>query len=269
MPHSSWGPDNVQLTTRTIGQSNVRIISGGNGATLLFIHGMERHPGDAPFLNRLAEQHHVVAPEHPGYGESTGFERLKDLVDVVLHYRILVESLGNEPVDLVGHCLGGMFAAEIAVLCPHLVRRLVLVAPYGLWLDDLPLPDPFAMEPDDLKRAKWGANEPPGPEPSIALAFPEDPHAVAFDRARNMASATKFLWPIPDRGLSRRLPYIKAKTLVVSGDADGLVLPTYANEFARLIPDSRVASIAGAGHYPMFDREAEFTATVEQFFSHP
>lgn len=262
---SSWGHGSVQLTTRTVGQSNLRVISGGSGSTLLFLHGMERHPGDATFLNRLAEHRHVVAPEHPGYGESTGFDSLKDLVDVVLHYRTLVESLGDEPVDLVGHCVGGMFAAEFAALCPHLVRRLVLVAPYGLWLDDLPLPDPFAMEPDDLKRAKWGANEPPDPEPSIALAFPDDPHAQVFDRVRNMASATKFLWPIPDRGLGRRLPYIKAKTLIVIGDADGLVLPAYANEFARLIPEAKVKTIDGAGHYPMFDREAEFTATVEAF----
>jgi pimeloyl-ACP methyl ester carboxylesterase len=208
-----------------------------------------------------------VAPEHPGYGESTGFDAIEDVVDVVLLYRRLVESLGIDRVDVVGHCLGGMFAAEFAALCPHLVRRLVLVGAYGLWRDDVPVPDPFAIEPADFQKAKWGSNAPLDPEPSIAIPEADNPHAALFDRARNLASATKFLWPIPDRGLWRRLPFVHAPTLVVHGADDGLVPAAYAEEFARLIPGAKVRLIAGSGHYPMFDHEDEFVGAVESFLA--
>ncbi len=255
----------MALDTKSVGASSIRVWSGGTGPPLVFLHGFERHPGEATFLVRLARNRRVLAPEHPGYGESTGFEQMKDVTDVVLHYRRFVEIFGDGPVDLVGHCLGGMFAAEFAALCPHLVRRLVLVGPYGVWLDDAPLPDPFAMEPEDFKRANWGANIPPDPEPSIALPDAADPHARSYDRIRNLSVATKFLWPIPDRGLRRRLPYIQAPTLLVQGADDGLVTAPYAEEFARLIPDAKVATIAGAGHYPMLDHEDAFIAVVDQF----
>jgi pimeloyl-ACP methyl ester carboxylesterase len=257
----------MALAAQSVGDASVRVWSEGAGPALLYLHGFERHPGEAPFLARLAKGRRVVAPEHPGYGESTGFEAIHDIVDVVLHYRRLVESLGLGQVDVVGHCLGGMFAAEFAALCPHLVRRLVLVGAYGLWRDDVPVPDPFAIEPADLQKAKWGPNPPLDPEPSIPIPEAENPHAAMFDRARNLAAATKFLWPIPDRGLRRRLPFVQAPTLVIQGADDGLVPAAYADEFARLIPDAKVRLFASCGHYPIFEREDEFVAAVESFLA--
>ncbi len=144
----------MTLTTERIGAADIRVWTAGTGSPLLYLHGLERHPGDAPFLQALAKTHRVIAPEHPGYGESTGFEGMRDVIDVALHYRRVVESLADGPVDVIGHCLGGMFAAEFAATSPHLVRKLVLVAPYGLWRDDVPIPDPFAIENANFARAK-------------------------------------------------------------------------------------------------------------------
>ena len=109
----------------------------------MFLHGYERHPGDAAFLGRLAQRHRVWAPEQPGYGTSIGSEEIHDLLDLVLFYRALVQDLAAGPVDLVGHSIGGMIAAEIAAITPDVVRRLVLVDSFGLWLDEEPAMDPF------------------------------------------------------------------------------------------------------------------------------
>jgi pimeloyl-ACP methyl ester carboxylesterase len=148
---------------------------------------------------------------------------------------------------------------------PHLVRRLVLVDAYGLWLDDNPLPDPFALAPRDLESAKWcDPKQAPIPEPS-AFDGGDDPDALAIFRAQNLGTATKFMWPIPDRGLNRRLPYIKAPTLIVHGEADGLIPMAYAQAFARLIPNARIATIRNAGHLPMIEAEDEFISTVNDF----
>jgi pimeloyl-ACP methyl ester carboxylesterase len=257
----------MKMVREKLGALDVRVWSGGSGAPLLYLHGFEQHPGAASFLDKLARNHEVCAPEHPGYGESTGLDDNYDVIDVALYYRRLVESWNKGPVDVIGHCLGGMFAAETAALSPHLVRRLVLVDAYGLWLDEAPLPDPFALSPKDLETAKWhDPNKAPMPEPSTFEAH-GDVDALALFRAQNLGTAGKFMWPIPDRGLDRRLPYVHAPALIVHGEADRLIPLAYAQAFARLIPKARVAPIRNAGHLPMIEAEDEFIATVNEFLA--
>ena len=240
-----------------------RIWRAGSGSPVIYLHGFEQHPGDASFLRKLAETRRVLAPEHPGHGSSHGLENIEDITDLVLWYRDRITSWADGPVDLIGHDLGGMFAAEIAALCPHLVRRLVLVAPLGIWLDAYPLPDPFVLTPPKLAAAKWANPALAETEPTSRSAN-DDP---ALFRQRNLGAATKFMWPIPDRGLSRRLPFVSAPTLIIQGEADGLVRPQYAEEFARLIPNAEVKRLPGVGHLPMVEAEADFLAAIGTFLA--
>lgn len=253
----------ITVDIANVGRFDVEVWEDGSGEPLLYLHGHERHPGDAPFLRRLASGRRVLAPELPGYGYSEGFEHFHDVIDVALYYRTLIDSWGTGPIDVIGHSLGGMFAAELAAISPGSVRKLVLVDPFGVWLDDDPAQDPFGAA-DAVAAATWHGMR-PDPEPSNFRPDPDDPAAGVVFSARNLGSATKFMWPIADRGLSRRLPYVAAPTLVVHGTADGLVPPSYAAEFARLIPDAGLVGIENAGHYPMVEQEAEFIATVEKF----
>jgi pimeloyl-ACP methyl ester carboxylesterase len=256
----------MQAVIDTLNGTPVRAWKGGQGGTpLVFLHGFEQHPGAAPFLSKLAASRPVLAPEHPGFGASGGASEMAGILDLVLHYRQWLEPLVAEhgPVDLMGHSLGGMFAAEIAAIFPHLVRRLVLVDAYGLWLDDVPMPDPFVIPAPQLDAAKWA-------DPATwAGAEPNSHDGAAADyvyyRSANLGAASRFMWPIPDRGLSRRLPLIRAETLVVHGERDGLVPPAYADAFARAIPGARTAIIAKAGHLPMIEQEAAFLDAVGGF----
>jgi pimeloyl-ACP methyl ester carboxylesterase len=257
----------VALATESVGDFRVRVWSEGDGPPVLYLHGFEQHPGDAPFLRRLAQGRRVYAPEMPGYGESTGFETIDGILGMTLYHRQLVESWGVESVDVIGHSLGGMLAAEFAAICPHRTRKLVLVDAYGLWLEESPLPDPFALGEKDLTAAKWGTPDLAQSEPSIFVPDPENPGSAMLERMKNLATATKFMWPIADRGLRRRLPLIQAPTLVVHGTSDGLIPTVYAQEFGRLIPNARVQQIDQAGHLPMVEREDAFISAVETFLS--
>ncbi|RTL69741.1 MAG: alpha/beta hydrolase [Pseudonocardiaceae bacterium] len=248
-----------------VGTFDVDVWEQGSGEPLLYLHGYERHPGGAGFLTRLAADRRVLAPEQPGYGRSTGVEAFVDIHDVALFHRELVESWGIDRIDVVGHSLGGMFAAELAVLAPQLVRRLVLVDAFGLWLDDEPALDPFGPAAE-VAAAKWHG-EPPAQEPTNFVPDPADPHGAVLFSARNLGSATKFMWPIADRGLRRRLPLIDAPTLVVHGASDGLLPVSYAQEFARLIPDARLAVLPDAGHYPQVEQEDAFVSVVSEFLA--
>jgi pimeloyl-ACP methyl ester carboxylesterase len=253
----------MNLSRETIGAREVRVWSGGTGKPLLYLHGFEQHPGGAPFLQRLAQTFSVKAPEHPGYGGSTGLDTIHDLLDLTLHLRRFVEQWGKGPVDVVGHSLGGMFAAELAVIAPHLVRRLVLVNSYGLWLDETPLADPFVLMPDALAKAKWHDPANAAKEPS-AFDAGADGSAQTF-RAINLAAATKFMWPIPDRGLSRRAGYIQAPTLILHGESDGLVPLAHAAALARAIPGAELVKLRDAGHLPMVEAEDAFVEGVARF----
>jgi pimeloyl-ACP methyl ester carboxylesterase len=253
------------IEVKNLGTFDVNVWSAGTGSPVVFLHGYERHPGGASFLQKLAETHTVYAPEQPGYGSSTGFEHIQDIADLALFYRKYIESLGVSKVDLIGHSSGGMVAAEVAALSPHLVNKLVLVDSFGVWLDDEPAQDPFG-DAAKVKAAKW-FGEVPKPEPTIFVPDPNDPAAEVFFSAQNLSTATKFLWPIADRGLSRRLPYIEAPTLVINGAADGLVPVSHAREFVRLLPTAELAVIDDAAHYPMIEQEDEFVRTVSDFLS--
>ncbi|HXN61480.1 MAG TPA: alpha/beta hydrolase [Acidimicrobiales bacterium] len=252
---------------RAVGPFAVDVWEGGTGRPLLFLHGYERHPGDAAFLRRLARHHHVWAPEQPGYGTSLGGEQIHDVLDLVLFYRALIRDIDAGPVDLLGHSSGGMLAAEIAAIAPDVVRRLVLVDAFGLWLDEEPATDPFGARHVVLK-AKWHdpANR-PNPEPTNFVPEPDDPQAAALFQARNYGAATRIMWPIAERGLSRRLRYVTAPTLVVHGADDGLLPVSYAEEMVRLIDGAHLAVIDRAGHYPMLEQEDAFIEAVEAFLS--
>jgi pimeloyl-ACP methyl ester carboxylesterase len=247
------------------GQFSTVVERAGEGPPLLFLHGAAGPMSGAPFLGDLAKRFTVYAPAHPGFGAGHGVEHLDDVLDLTVYYLDLLDELRLQKIDVIGHSLGGMIAAEIAALAPHLLRRLVLVCPAGLWLDQVPIPDFFTFSPEQL--VKSALHDPKGPVGRMLLGQFQDPER-ALDAYRCLASAGKFLWPIPDKGLKKRLHRVKAPTLVVWGASDGLIPTAYADAFQAAIPSSRVAILNGAGHLPMLEQREAFVDSVVRFLTH-
>ena len=247
---------------------HVGVWSKGTGAPLLYLQGFEGHPGDASFLTKLAESRRVIAPVHLGYGTSTPIDQVDDVLDVVFTYRALLEAEAEGPVDVIGHSLGGMFAAEFAAFCPHLVKRLVLADSYGLWMDESPIPDPFVLSEEEQIKLLYAQ---PGSETvqefRRQLWSGLEGDDLAIMKTRHQAAAAKFLWPLPDRGLSRRLRFIKAPVLLIWGEKDVVVPVAYAQAFAAHLPGSRVEVIPGAGHSPMIEEPEAFLRVVGSFLT--
>jgi pimeloyl-ACP methyl ester carboxylesterase len=251
-----------QIVELQAGRWKTPVLSAGEGDPVVFLHG----PGGLfwdPFLDGLAERHHVIAPQHLGSGASQGVEQLEDLLDLVLYYCELFDVLGVPAVSLVGHSFGGMVAAEIAAINPERVRKLVLMAPMGLWRDDHPIPDISTITPTQMPGLLLA--DPDGPLASL-LAMPDasDPEAL-FQAAMGMASVLQFIWPLPDKGLSRRLYRVKAETLVVWGRQDRLVDPIYGEAFAAAIGNARLELIDDAGHLPQIEQGGQVLSLVTDF----
>jgi pimeloyl-ACP methyl ester carboxylesterase len=184
----------------------------------------------------------------------------------VVYYNDFLDALGIESAHVVGHSMGGMLGAELAVWSPHRVRKLVLANAAGLWLDEQPVADFFAMTPEQLAVALW--HDPSSDVAKAMMAVPQDEQAqleAFLLRSQHLATAGKFLWPIPDRGLKKRIHRIKAPTLLLWGQSDGLVPPIYAQEFHRHIPGAHIAMMQRCGHMPMYEDPAGFVKTVAAF----
>jgi pimeloyl-ACP methyl ester carboxylesterase len=161
-----------------------------------------------------------------------------------------------------------MLAADLAAVFPAAVGRLVLLAPIGLWREDAPtrLVELSAAGPEELPSFLF--LDPGSPAAQAALALPADPEAIPAAIAARvwaLGCTGKFFWPIADHGLDRRLHRVQAPTLVVWGREDALVPSVYAEEFGRLIADSRVELIDGSGHIPQVEQQAATLAVVEDF----
>jgi pimeloyl-ACP methyl ester carboxylesterase len=244
-----------------------RVLEGGSGAPLVFLHGAAGLLRDNPFLDQLARRYHVFAPELPGYGESTGEDLLEDMLDFTLHGGDVVEALGLARPHLVGHSMGGMIAAEMACVAPHDVGKLALVDAAGLWIDAHPIPDLFALLPFEIvdllfhDPAKGAALLTGG----VDLGNTEALKEFYIGNARRMGMAGKILFPIPNRRVSKRLYRLTAETLVLWGASDKLMPPVYAERWATLIPHATVALIEGAGHMLPYEEPDAFVAALGQF----
>src|SRR5262249_54294904 len=100
------------------------------------------------------------------------------------------------------------------------------------------------------------------------FAVPKDPGERIDALAQLIwaqACTGKFVWPIPDRGLKQRVHRIAAPTLVVWGEADRIIAPDYAQEFAARIPGARVALIEAAGHLPHLEQPDAVAKAVKAF----
>ncbi|MDP6823161.1 MAG: alpha/beta fold hydrolase [Dehalococcoidia bacterium] len=260
------------------GEFQVDILEKGSGSPFLFLHGIAGLEW-TPFLEQMSTGHTVIAPRTPGFGESSGTESLQDIHDLIYFYLDLLDELGLDDLPIVGHSLGGMFAAELAAAQPARFSHVVLAAPFGLWNDSDPIPDLFSISLPGLAEAMYADVK---SEPAVAIATAPQARMTEVDpstaegqatldylveRARAMSTAAKYLWPIPNRGLSKRLHRVTQPAQVIWGESDGIVPPSYAERFALQMPNAAVHVIPDAAHMVVDEQPGRVTGLVENLLA--
>jgi len=243
----------------------LEVVRAGAGRPVLVLHGFETLPADAPVLSLLGRHAAVVAPSHPGFGDSerpADFETVYDLVHLYLE---VLEGFGR-PVTLMGLSFGGWLAAEVAVKAGALVDRLVLVDALGIKVSDRETPDildVFNAHPRDVVRRSWH-------DPAAwAPRYDDLPDEALVRISRNRDALCLYAWHpyMHNPRLSRWLGRIKRPTLVLWGASDGVAAPSYGAAYAGLIPGARFELIAGAGHHPEIEQPEAVAARVAAFLS--
>ncbi|HEX6512446.1 MAG TPA: alpha/beta hydrolase [Chloroflexota bacterium] len=241
--------------------AQVEVLERGEGPPLLYLHGIWDAEHNL-LLERLAAGRRVIAPRLPGFGGSTGEEHLASIHDAVYYFLDLLDAIGLEGGPLVGHCLGGMFAAELAAVQPQRFSRLALIAPFGLWNSAHPVPDFFAAAPEEVE-AWAGAGMPAKPAPEDEEAA----MAAALAQAKAMSAAARFLWPLPNHGFKSRAHRVAVPSLLVWGSRDGICPPEYGREFQELIRGSRVEIVEDAGHLPHNEQPDRVAEVLTSFLT--
>jgi pimeloyl-ACP methyl ester carboxylesterase len=254
-----------------------RGLGGPEGRPILLVHGANPVSPKAPFLDLLAAYGEVVAPSHPGFGNSPrpdDFDTMYDLVHLYLD--VLDASSGN--VALIGFSFGGWIAAEVAVCGHPKLDRLVLVDPVGIRLrsrEERDIVHFFNTAPAELRRCAWHdpARRPAG---IYGLGWQADIDQVAEDQdlvalARNWDALCLYAWRphMYNPQLKHWLRRIAVPTLVLWGESDHIVMPDYGCAYAALIPGARFELIGQAGHHPELEQPRLFVDHVVRFLSDP
>lgn len=245
-----------------IGDCRIRLMRGGAGAPLLFLHGGGGAGIWLPCMARLARKFDVIAPEHPGFGASDTPPWLDTIADLANFYLDFLDQLDLRGVHLVGSSLGGWIAAELAVRNSSRLASLTLIGAAGIHVDDVAQVDPFLSS--DEQRIRDLFHDQDLAEAVIAsLERPELEDAAL----KNRTTTAKLAWQPRnhDPHLRKWLHRVKLPTLLVWGENDRLFPPPYAFAFQKLIPGSKAVVFPGCGHLPHVEQGDAFAAELESF----
>lgn len=250
-------------TTVDVNGHACRVWTKGSGPKIGFLAGFGGLPRWIPFLDRLAESRTVVVPSMPGFPGATGHNILDTHLDWLVAVRTLLEKAGLDGADLAGSSVGGSFVAEIAALWPQSVRRIAMVAPFGLFDEKDPPADVWAQRADDVPGLLCANGE----IYKELKAMPAGANSVEWpiEQTRAAEAAARIFWPLGNTKLERRLPLIKAPTLLIWGEADRIMPRSYADKIAKAIPSgAKITTIAGAGHLAELDQPDAVAKAVLQ-----
>lgn len=228
---------------------------------LLYLHGTLLGNLWLDYHEALAQHFHVFAPDIPGFGLTERPSWMRDMSDYILYFHDLLNTLGLEKPCIVGHAIGGWMAAEVAVWYPERVGQLVLTNALGLRVKGTPIPDIFALAPEDIVGLCFE---------DFTAALPLMPAEInveyMFAQYKQMTTMAALAWnPGYDPKLEQRLVRVNCPTLLLWGENDRMIAPVYGETYHTLIAGSKLVKLAGTGHMPMFEQPAEWSAAIFQF----
>ena len=199
-------------------------------------------------INMLTSKYRVIAPDFPGFGQSTepSFPySAEDYSDFVLAF---LEELGIKKASFIGHSHGGRVIIELAsrenlsieidkivlmdsagIVTKKKLSKRIRIRTYKLLKNLLLIPPVKAMFPEAL--------------PALKKKF------GSADYASSSEMMQKSMVKLVNTDYSDRLSKIKAPTLLIWGDKDDATPLAHAKVMEKEIPDSGLVVIKDGGHF--------------------
>ena len=206
----------------------------------------------------------MIAPFHPGYGNSPLIDGAGSVDDLAYLYLDLARLLDLEDAVLVGACFGGWVAAEMMIRSTARFSRLVLADPLGIKVsgrEQRDIADMHALSQAEYLKLAWA-------DPAKGIVdytiLPESEIAAV---ARGREAFALYGWKpyMHNPRLKRWLHRIDRPTLLLWGEEDRIVTPAYRDGWRQAIPGAQLAVIPQAGHFPHWEQPEAFVDTVTAF----
>jgi abhydrolase domain-containing protein 6 len=255
-----------------VGDHRIVYSEGGKGETVLLLHGFGASADNwNRFASRLGRKYHVIAPDLPGWGQSTRLEAESyGYAKQVERLHQFITQLGLGRFHVVGHSMGGFLATAYAARYPGQVVTVGLIAPHGI---KEPQPSELAQSvaagdnwlvarsPQEFDRLlnKIFAKRPYVPKPVFKL--------LAAHAIRNSAKSAKVFAEMQtnDPPLVERLAQVKAPALIIWGDQDRVLDISCAEVFRKGIQGSELLVLPGIGHMSLVERARECATAWMKF----
>jgi len=225
---------------------------------LVFLHGVGggHHAWELqlPYFGGLGYPSH--AWDQPGYGHSQIVEPY-DLEQVSAALARLIESLGNEPVVLIGHSMGGLIAQETYVRYPKLIKALVLcfTSPAFAGGSSDFTKQFIAARIGPLDQGKTMAQIAAKLIPTMGSNSKLAEQIMAGVPPETYRKAVHLLTTFDRR---KELADIKVPTLLIAGSEDKTAPPAVMEKMAGKIPGAEYVLLQGCGHLGPMDQPDAF-----------
>lgn len=249
----------------------------GGGPPVVLVHGFASHLDVwEPVVPALARQHRVIRLDLKGFGWSErpeGDYSPQAQAELVLG---LMDHLGIERADLVGHSWGSSVVFALALREPERVKRIAL---YDAWVFEEQLPPSFLWaRRNGLGEAIFATLYKQRPEDKLALAF-YDPanlsqeHVEAVEdklqRPGTVAAALAAVRGQRYENLQLRYGQIEHETLLLWGREDRVTTLRDGERLAAMLPHARMRVYPRCGHFPMVEARAASTRDLVEFLTEP
>jgi pimeloyl-ACP methyl ester carboxylesterase len=259
----TWTEETLQVAG-----TRLQMVKGGTGEPLLLLHDEIGHNSWLRFHEALAQHYTLYIPSHPGFGKSQRLDWIMNMRDLGGWYLRALDELGIGQVNVIGFSLGGWLAAEIATMCPHQFKKLVLVGAAGI---KPPVGEIYDMFLAVAKEYITQGFLDPAEVAEFKLVCPDEPTPgqtelweVAREEACRLSWKPYMHYPALPH-LLRRLNGLP--TLIVWGRQDAIVPLSAGEVYHQSVAGSRLEVLDNCGHRPEVERSGDFVRLVRRFLS--
>jgi len=251
------------MQNELIHEDGFSYIEKGNGRPIIILHGLmgglsnfkgvfDYFPGD---------KYRVIIPELPVDKTpilKTNVATFSKFIFEFINYKNLKDLI------LLGNSLGGHVALLFARDYPELVSGLIITGSSGLYEKSM-IGDGYPKRGNyDYIKTK---TEEVFYDPKIATKEIVDEVFASVNNREKLIRTLALAKSAIRHNMSKDLPKMITKTLIVWGKQDSVTPPNVAEEFNSLLPNSDLSWIEKCGHAPMMEHPNEFNKIMEDWLS--
>ena len=257
----------------------VATMEAGTGRPVLMLHGLGGTKiSFLPTLAALAPDYRTIAMDAPGFGDSDKPIGSYDAAFMARWAVSLLDALGIEQADVLGHSMGGRVALELGMRHPDRVRSLMLMTPSLAWRGEkrwarslrLLRPELGFLQPAPRPVVEAFVRRAiPGADASWSGAGVDEflrAYLTPRGRVAFYAAARQIYLEDGDGpdGFWSQLERCSPRSLFLWGRRDQLIPIGFSRHVARALPSAQHVEL-DCGHIPQFERPAQTHAALAAF----